>query len=761
MLMDFGKERVVALVDMDCFYVQVEQRLKPELKNKPCVVAQYKTWKGGGIIAVSYEARAHGVSRNMFADDARKLCPDLQVARVPEAHGKADLTHYREASVEVIEVMSRFAVIERASIDEAYMDLTASVQERLKNTSVQDITAQQLKNTHIQGFPTQQENAHLDRDAQRAAGLQQWLDLLSSGTESSSADLHLAVGALIVEQMRAAVEEHTGFRCSAGISHNKVLAKLACGLNKPNRQTVLPLGSVPQLFSTLPISKIRNLGGKLGSSITETLAVENMGDLTQFSRAQLEQHFGDKTGPWLYDLCRGIEFEPVKPRQLPKSIGCSKNFSGKTCLRTKQQVQHWLHQLALELEERLNKDRDVNGRVARQLTVGVRQAGGQRSGSFSRCCALVRYDAVKMTNDSLAIIKSLNTAGAYQEAWSPALTLLHLSASKFSDAPSSSSAGITSFLSSDAASSPSQSSRSQRAPMERSAQKRKRQQESPTSGRAALKTAGISTFFQKKSLEKEEIPNIRFDDAEQIEDKNICASGENASREGISMLFQEKSPENQEIQSFGFDEDQFGDQSVCASGENPSTDKTAQKTTGISGFFQKKSLEKHHIPSLCAEDPSIRASEESPSRNQRSDANPAGISWFFQKRSLEKQEIQNSACTGDPNTRAPAESREQTSDANAAGVSGFFRSERAEAVAPADERVCSPAEEDLQVCERCGMKVLVWEFPEHTDYHFALDLQKSFSSGSPSQLKSQSGSQAKRARVQENRGTLHCFFKKT
>lgn len=55
-----------------------------------------------------------------------------------------------------------------------------------------------------------------------------------------------------------------------------------------------------------------------------------------------------------------------------------------------------------------------NGRVAKQLTVGVRQAGDQ---SFSRCCALVRYDAVKMTSDSLAIIKSLNTAGSHQEAW--------------------------------------------------------------------------------------------------------------------------------------------------------------------------------------------------------------------------------------------------------------------------------------------------------------------------------------------------------
>uniref|UniRef100_UPI003AAEE7A3 DNA polymerase eta isoform X3 n=1 Tax=Centroberyx gerrardi TaxID=166262 RepID=UPI003AAEE7A3 len=422
--MEYGKERVVALVDMDCFYVQVEQRLNPALKNTPCVVAQYKTWKGGSIIAVSYEARAHGVTRNMWADDAKKLCPDLQVARVRESHGKADLTLYREASVEVIEVMSRFAVIERASIDEAYMDLTAAVQQRLKNMTDKEIEPHLLKTTYIQGYPQcspeqQAEYTALDKEEQRSRGLQQWLasEPVSLSGGQASAELQLAVGALIVEDMRAAVEKHTGFRCSAGISHNKVLAKLACGLNKPNRQTVVPLDSVAELFNTLPISKIRNLGGKLGASISETLGVENMGELTCFSQAQLGEHFGEKTGPWLYDMCRGIEFEAVKPRQLPKSIGCSKNFPGKTSLATKDQVQHWLNQLALELEERLTKDRETNGRVAKQLTVGVRQLGDKRPSSFSRCCALARYDATKISSDSFAIIKSLNTAGNHQAAW--------------------------------------------------------------------------------------------------------------------------------------------------------------------------------------------------------------------------------------------------------------------------------------------------------------------------------------------------------
>jgi len=41
-------DRVVALIDMDCFYVQVEQRNNPEYWNKPCVIAQYNNWKGGG-----------------------------------------------------------------------------------------------------------------------------------------------------------------------------------------------------------------------------------------------------------------------------------------------------------------------------------------------------------------------------------------------------------------------------------------------------------------------------------------------------------------------------------------------------------------------------------------------------------------------------------------------------------------------------------------------------------------------------------------
>ncbi|KAM3863135.1 DNA polymerase eta [Diretmus argenteus] len=706
--MVYGKERVVALVDMDCFYVQVEQRLNPALKNTPCVVAQYKTWKGGGIIAVSYEARAYGVTRNMWADDAKALCPDLQVARVRESHGKADLTHYREASVEVIEVMSRFAVIERASIDEAYMDLTAAVQQRLKSMAGKQIEPHLLSMTYIQGYPQcstgQQASAEytaLDKEEQRSRGLQQWLasfPVPPSGGQSS-AEVQLSVGALIVEEMRAAVEQHTGFRCSAGISHNKVLAKLACGLNKPNRQTVLPLDSVEELFNSLPISKIRNLGGKLGASITETLGVENMGELTCFSQTQLGQHFGEKTGQWLYDLCRGIEFEAVKPRHLPKSIGCSKNFPGKTSLATKEQVQHWLHQLALELEERLTKDRETNGRVAKLLTVGVRQLGDKRpSSSFSRCCALARYDAAKISNDSFAIIKSLNAAGNHQAAWSPPLTLLHLSASKFSDAPSAA-GGIAGFLSSDVTSTQSPFSTTQ-------------QPSQSSSGPRSKQPGTIQSFFQK-AVEKQRIAKAEGDDDDKdggsrtILPPSSSHPGSSCASSSISGTAHTCA-----VSSTG-----LGSHSTSVGSSS------AGAHTGISSFFHRKSLERGlQPPASTLSKPGTGNSEDAMGRNS-----------FAVASDLQAKEEEHSSQSA--SHRSLSEESREEPDNHPRRPDSPFPSPPPDPALPPDPARSGPpslATEDLVTCECCGQEVLAWEMPEHSDYHFALDLQNSFSSASTS-----------------------------
>lgn len=86
-----------------------------------------------------------------------------------------------------------------------------------------------------------------------------------------------------------------GYRCSAGIAHNKILAKLACGLHKPNKQTILPQDGVAQLYQNLPLRKIKSLGGKFGNSLSDELNIQNMGELERFSEQELMRKYDEKT----------------------------------------------------------------------------------------------------------------------------------------------------------------------------------------------------------------------------------------------------------------------------------------------------------------------------------------------------------------------------------------------------------------------------------------------------------------------------------
>jgi len=399
--MSEAKRRVVVLVDMDCFYVQVEQRMNPLIQGKPCAVVQYNDWKGGGIIAVGYEARAEGVTRNMRGDDAKLKCPEIHLCRVPTANGKADLTRYRDASAEVIKVLLQFGgLVERASIDEAYIDFTDVVDDIIqKSTSLSDCLPDQLQlpNTHVVGYPFDKKHSDL-----RSSGLLEFMN--EAEFEDSQFNLKLLIGAKLAEEMRKRVFEQTTFKCSAGISHNKMLAKLACGINKPNKQTILPMNSVADFFQTIKISKIRNLGGKLGKSLTELFGIEFIGELSKVSKEVLIDKFGHKTGIWLNEVCRGIDHEVVKERHLAESVGCSKNFTGNNALNTRSKVTHWMKQLAKELVERLVKERDLNNRLANGVTINV----GVKGRHVSRVSLLSNYDVDEITTNSMTTLEQLN-----------------------------------------------------------------------------------------------------------------------------------------------------------------------------------------------------------------------------------------------------------------------------------------------------------------------------------------------------------------
>jgi DNA polymerase-4 len=111
--------RLICHVDMDAFFVSVEELFDPSLKGKPVVVGGQADQRGV-VAAASYAARKFGVHSAMPLRTAAKLCPH---AIFVEGHP----SRYRECSKSVFEVLNRFSpAVEMASIDEAYLDLTGT-----------------------------------------------------------------------------------------------------------------------------------------------------------------------------------------------------------------------------------------------------------------------------------------------------------------------------------------------------------------------------------------------------------------------------------------------------------------------------------------------------------------------------------------------------------------------------------------------------------------------------------------------------------
>jgi DNA polymerase-4 len=109
-------------VDMDAFFVSVEELFDPSLKGKAVVVGGQKHERGV-VSAASYEARKFGVHSAMPLRTAAKLCPH---AMFVNGHPE----RYRECSQQVFEVLKKFSPqVEMASIDEAYLDMSGT--ERL------------------------------------------------------------------------------------------------------------------------------------------------------------------------------------------------------------------------------------------------------------------------------------------------------------------------------------------------------------------------------------------------------------------------------------------------------------------------------------------------------------------------------------------------------------------------------------------------------------------------------------------------------
>lgn len=361
--------RVMATVDMDSFYCSVERMRNPALRGVPLAVVQYNPRapdelpadsnrivpeSNGSLIAVSYEAREQGVTRIMRAKEAKRQCPPLVLVQVPVRHSKADLGIYREAGERFVDTLSRFAdKVKRASIDEAYVDLTEAATALARRVAAgtaalpghgmqdpaqggwswvggvapsQPLSRAEVRNGHAPmsvvapvagpapcpsdlALISRQHMADLREEERRKQELNQAAKAMAEQSDGVHAavqwwgrpadswresEVLLACGAHIIHMARATIREELGFSCSAGIAHSLTLSKLASSMHKPDGQTIVPSACAEALLEAMPTGRVKGLGGDVGRRLADELGVETLGDLRRVPMHTLLSHFPTK-----------------------------------------------------------------------------------------------------------------------------------------------------------------------------------------------------------------------------------------------------------------------------------------------------------------------------------------------------------------------------------------------------------------------------------------------------------------------------------
>ncbi|OAE30486.1 hypothetical protein AXG93_3902s1030 [Marchantia polymorpha subsp. ruderalis] len=356
---------VVLHVDLDCFYAAVEHVRLGIPREVPLAVQQWE-----GLIAINYAARAAGITRHERVHQAMRKCPELKCVHVEtigdgsgnvdgtsRGHAKVSLERYRQASANVFKIFRRFSdLCEKASIDEAYLDVTSRVEKMM-----------------IQGCNWDQELHRLIGNQEEGSEM---IVLDGPLVPFNSYDRRMLAGAIIAEKIRAAVRSELGYTCSVGIATNKLLAKIASAKNKPDKQTLVPPRAVPYLMQSMPLRKVKLLGGKLGEEMTEKWGVSTAGEAQAVPLPALVGCFGERLGNYVWNAVRGIQNDKVQVKQVSKSMLAAKTFHSTKEL---SDIRMWLSILAEELSVRMLRDFEQNHRHPRLLQLYYRSGDFKHS----------------------------------------------------------------------------------------------------------------------------------------------------------------------------------------------------------------------------------------------------------------------------------------------------------------------------------------------------------------------------------------------
>ena len=136
--------------------------------------------------------------------------------------------------------------------------------------------------------------------------------------------VHHGSATLMANWLRAQILEQTGLNASAGVSFNKMLAKIASDINKPNGTAVITPADAEAFISTLPIERFHGIG-KATAKRLHAMGISNGADLRRTPAAVLVNEFG-KRGQFYHDIAHGRDERPVKSQRIHKSVGSETTF---------------------------------------------------------------------------------------------------------------------------------------------------------------------------------------------------------------------------------------------------------------------------------------------------------------------------------------------------------------------------------------------------------------------------------------------------
>jgi nucleotidyltransferase/DNA polymerase involved in DNA repair len=315
--------------------------------------------------------------------------------RKRSADGKASIECFRIASARILATVRQWIldhydssiVLERASIDEFFLDVTRANQ---KNASSREL-ADSSPHTVVIGETESKEELRtaMEREGESGCCATWNHNLLPVDQSCPDHDeiRRLRRGCDIAYQIRQAVYQQLGFTMSAGIGTNKTLAKLAVTYGKPAGQAVCFPRAVEYLLDHTPIRSCRNLGGKLGSAVAKLLPTDvppTVGSIARhLSLPTLQHALSDQAAAQrVFDLARGVDRELVEAKTesssavLTKSITAFKslNFAPPNTHRdvmghTLTEAMPWIELLSCEVVTRIERDFSRNDRYPRNCSI--------------------------------------------------------------------------------------------------------------------------------------------------------------------------------------------------------------------------------------------------------------------------------------------------------------------------------------------------------------------------------------------------------